>query len=81
MKGQINDGGPAFPFEEWVKEDGSQKMIMHQGMSLRARIALEVLPSLLRQTPEDGTQMFGHPKDAACLSLAYADALLKELDA
>ena len=76
MKGQVNDGGPAFPCEEWVEE----KMICHPGLSLRAYAALAVLPSVINGSASHGTYLRTE-NDAARIALDYADALLEALDA
>ena len=85
MKGQVNDGGPAFPCVEHVEnvtEKGNSfyERISHQGASLRAAAALAALPSVIC-----GSNSFGaferSPMDAASIAVQYADALLEALDA
>ena len=85
MKGEVNDGGPAFPVIETVRERKVGEAdrirdVQHQGVSLRAAAALAVLPSVLWWGTTHGTHMRSE-KEAAKLAVAYADALLEALDA
>ena len=84
MKGQVNDGGPAFPCVEHVEnvteKDLFYERISHQGASLRAAAALAVLPSVIWWGTNYGRNMRSE-KEAAKLAVAYADALLEALDA
>ena len=83
MKGQVNDGGPAFPVTETAREerrlryDHSIRDIQHQGLSLRAYAAIAALPEVIRL----GASTFRNENDAARIALDYADALLEALDA
>ena len=78
MKGQVNDGGPAFPCVEHVEnvteKDFFYERISHQGASLRAVAAIAVLPQAMLDARRD-------PREAARIALEHADALLEALDA
>ena len=84
MKGQVNDGGPAYPSKEVIGGDPTgtvgDTIIHHPGASLRAAAALAALPSVIC-----GSNSFGaferSPMDAASIAVQYADALLEALDA
>ena len=80
-EGEVNDGGPAFPSEECIHEEGkSQRWIQNQGMSLRAAAALTALPEVMRRRGSEGSSLRSE-EDAAKMAVDYADALLEELDA
>ena len=80
MKGQVNDGGPAFPFEETLGEeltasgDRKRRTIQYQGLSLRAYAAIAALPQAIQEG-------WSTPKETAQSAICYADALLEALDA
>ena len=79
MKGQVNNGGPAFPCVEHVEnvtEKGNSfyELISHQGASLRAAAAIVALPQAMLEARRD-------PREAARIALEHADALLEALDA
>ena len=87
MKGQVNDGGPAFPVNETsVRErlgnNAGETLhnIQHQGLSLRAYAAIAVLPSVILVNDTQGLDL-RFEKDAARIAVDYADALLEELGA
>lgn len=78
MKGQVNDGGPAYPSKEVIPADPTgtvgDTIIHHQGLSLRAYAAIAALP----QAIQEGWMT---PKETAQSAISYADALLEALDA
>ena len=84
MKGQVNDGGPAYPSKEVIEGDPTgtvgDTIILHPGASLRAAAAMAALPSVIWLGCVPGS-MLRSEKDAARIAVDYADALLEELDA
>jgi hypothetical protein len=76
----IDDGGPAFPTEEWELTQGVVRRIgIINGMSLRDYFAGMALQGMLSANPKDSdTNAELLIKTVACGAYLFADAMLEE---
>ena len=73
----INDGGPAFPrtIRNW-----NDYLEALDGMSLRAYVAAQVLPTIIAECREDlRSRDETYPQFCASRAMEFADALIAEL--
>jgi hypothetical protein len=72
MGDKINDGGPAFPVQEF-NADGTPATLM-LGMTLRDYLAAKALQGLM-STPDKSD--FAHQDDMSAACYIWADAMLR----
>ena len=73
----MDDGGPAFPFEEWADAEGKPtNVVQYHGMSMRDYFAAKAMQAYaMQQVLPD----MARPSDEAIAAWAYgmADAMLR----
>ena len=79
MSSARDNGGPAFPAEEWLDSEDPRCVnpVRHLGMTLRDYFAAKAAPALLRLCQQDALEGQDYLSYCAGLSYKMADAMLK----